>query len=38
LVTPATGSQAEYLVYYHHDVMGSTVAASSSGGKPEVYT
>jgi RHS repeat-associated protein len=38
-ITPATGSQAETVVYYHHDVMGSTVASTVPGlsGAAEAY-
>jgi len=38
-ITPATGSQAETVVFYHHDVMGSTVASTTAGlnGAAEAY-
>jgi YD repeat-containing protein len=38
-ITPASGSQAETVVYYHHDVMGSTVASTvpGLGGAAEAY-
>ena len=38
-ITPATGSQAEIVVFYHHDIMGSTVASTTSGlsGPAEAY-
>jgi RHS repeat-associated protein len=39
-ITPAGGNQVEYVAYYHHDVMGSTVAATTPGttGAAEVYS
>jgi RHS repeat-associated protein len=38
-ITPASGSQAETVVFYHHDVMGSTVASTVPGlsGAAEAY-
>jgi hypothetical protein len=38
-VTPGSGNQGEYVAYYHHDVLGSTVAATVAGtpGAAEVY-
>ncbi len=39
-ITPATGTQTESVAYYHHDVQGSTVAATTPGrsGAVETYT
>jgi hypothetical protein len=38
-ITPATSGQTESVAYYHHDVLGSTVAATQAGtsGAAEVY-
>jgi RHS repeat-associated protein len=38
-ITPATSGQTESVAYYHHDVLGSTVAATQAGtpGPAEVY-
>jgi RHS repeat-associated protein len=38
-ITPASGNHVEYVAYYHHDVLGSTVAATVAGtpGAAEVY-
>jgi RHS repeat-associated protein len=35
-ITPAAGSQPETAVYYHHDLLGSTVAATQSGASGAV--
>jgi RHS repeat-associated protein len=40
-VTPPNGSQAEAIAYYHHDLLGSTVAATQqgqSGAVPFTYS
>jgi len=38
-ITPATGGQGEAVAFYHHDVLGSTTAATAEGtdGPAEVY-
>ncbi len=37
-ITPATGTQTESVAYYHHDVQGSTVAATTPGRSGAVET
>jgi RHS repeat-associated protein len=38
-IAPASGNQGEYVAYYHHDVLGSTTAATAAGtdGTAETY-
>jgi RHS repeat-associated protein len=38
-IIPAAGGQSEMVTYYHHDVLGSTVAATLAGVvSPQAYT